>query len=241
VQLDGANLFRARLQGALLEGAELQGAELGDAQLQGALLDRAQLQGTSLNGAHLQSASLRGTFVWRIDARTADTTDARINGIESGPKDRSYSGVWSAGSFRSLRRLLRNEVGDLLREAALGRIEILNPEMPLPGEEQMAEYWGKLQSLSPAPASYEEKLAEQWRLIGCSADGASYVLAGLIRTMDYYSPFSPDSAQVPQLAADFLKDDCAGARGLSDKARAKFKALRDRAAQGAINPSSQMQ
>jgi hypothetical protein len=32
---------------------------------------------------------------------------------------------------------------------------------------------------------------------------------------------------VPRLAANFLKDECAGARGLSDDAKGKLKALRD--------------
>jgi hypothetical protein len=100
--------------------------------------------------------------------------------------------------------------GEEVREFAWDRMKILNPETPLSGEKQMAEYWDKLQSLSPTPAAYEEKLAEQWRLIGCSTDGAPYVLTGLIRTMGWaYSPFSADSVQVRRLAADFLKDDCA--------------------------------
>jgi hypothetical protein len=75
--------------------------------------------------------------------------------------------------------------------------------------------------------------------IGCSPNGAPYVIAGLIRTMGSPdSPFSPDSVQVPQLAADFLKDGCDGARGLSDFAKVKLKAPRDRAGQPA-NPNAQ--
>jgi hypothetical protein len=92
----------------------------------------------------------------------------------------------------------------------------------------MAEYWDKLQTLSPAPDAYEERLAKQWWQIGCSTEGAPYVLAGLIETMNSdYSPFSSNSVQVPRLAANFLKDECAGARGLSDDAKGKLKALRD--------------
>jgi uncharacterized protein YjbI with pentapeptide repeats len=240
-RLQGANLIRAQFQGASLADAKPQGALFDDAQLQGALLDRAELQGASLNGAQLRSASFRAAFVWRADARAADTTDARINSIESGPKS-SYPGIWSAESFDSLQELLRKVVPEPLRGFALDRIKILNPETPLSEEKETAEYWDKLQSLSPAPAIYEAKLAEQWRLIGCSIDGAPYVLAGLVRTLaSPDSPFSRDSVEVPRLATNFLKDDCAGAHGLSDDARARLKALRDRAARGAINPSSQTQ
>lgn len=169
---------------------------------------------------------------------TADTTDARI--IESEPKTKFWID-WSARVFRYFTAWIEKTVPENeLRKSALSQVGILDPEMPLPGKKQMAGYWDQLQSLSPAPDIYEEKLARQWRLIGCSADGAPYVLTGLIATMwSADTPFSPDSVQVPLLAADFLKDDCAGARGLSDDAKAKLKALRDRAARGAINPSSQ--
>jgi hypothetical protein len=230
--LDGAHL-----QGALLYDAHLYGARLDDAQIGGASLDWAHLWGTSLNRAQLQSASIRRAFVWRTDARTADMTDARINSVEIG---------WKEGITQSFSdpkdqiELIVPE--DYVRKFTLERVEIVNPDTPLHAEKQMAEYWNKLQSLSPEQAPYEAKLANQWRLIGCSADGAPYVLAGLIRTMDSaYSPFSSDSVEVPRLAAAFLKDDCAGARGLSDKARAKLKLLRDRAAPGPVKPNTQTQ
>jgi hypothetical protein len=241
-QLQGAWLQMAGLQGAWLHNTRLQGAWLQFASLQGALLDNAKLQGASLDRAQLRSASVREAFIWRTDARMADATDAWINSSVSGPIMKFFPD-WSAESFSNYKQRIEKLVPEgARRESALARVNILNPETPLREEQQMAEYWNKLQSLSPAPADYEAKLANQWRLIGCSADGAPYVLAGLIRTMDSaYSPFSSDSVEVPRLAAAFLKDDCAGAPGLSEDARATLKALRDRAARSSINPSSQTQ
>ena len=236
--IQSADLSGAQLQGASLRDVWLDGADLSEAQLPEASLDGAQLAGAKLDRAQLQTASIRKAFVWRTDVRTADTTDARI--IESEPKTKFWID-WSARVFRYFTAWIEKTVPENeLRKSALSQVGILDPEMPLPGKKQMAGYWDQLQSLSPAPDIYEEKLARQWRLIGCSADGAPYVLTGLIATMwSADTPFSPDSVQVPLLAADFLKDDCAGARGLSDDAKAKLKALRDRAARGAINPSSQ--
>ena len=80
------------------------------------------------------------------------------------------------------------------------------------------------------PEAYEAKLAEQWQQIGCSANGAPSVVTALIGRMRFLSsPFAPGSAQVPQLAANFLKDECNGARGLSEHAKAILEELHDRA------------
>jgi hypothetical protein len=194
----------------------------------------------------LQGASLQKAFVWRADARTADTADARINSVETGPKEPAASeGVvdWSIGSFNRLKERIRREVPEgaaylagqwklpNLRAGALARVEQrLNPEMPLQDEKQMAEHWDKLQTLSPMPEAYEAKLAEQWQQIGCSANGAPYVVTALIGRMRFLSsPFAPGSAQVPQLAANFLKDACNGARGLSEHAKGVLEELHDRA------------
>jgi hypothetical protein len=129
---------------------------------------------------------------------------------------------------------------DTQRANVLARVETrLDPETPLDEEKQIAEHWSRLQP-SPAPGDYEAKLAKRWWQIGCLTDDASYVLAGLIRKANSFnSPFSPDTVQVSQLAADFLKDDCAGAHGLSEDAKANLRTLRDRVAQKPANPSAQ--
>jgi hypothetical protein len=101
---------------------------------------------------------------------------------------------------------------------------------PLQDEKQMAEHWDKLQTLSPIPEAYEARLTEQWQQIGWSANGAPYVVTALIGRMRFLSsPFAPGSAQVPQLAANFLKDECNGARVLSEHAKGILEVLHDRA------------
>jgi uncharacterized protein YjbI with pentapeptide repeats len=231
-QLQGASLIDARLEGASLIGAELQGANLDHAQLQGALLDAAQLQGAWLEHAQLQSASLRGTFVWRADARNVDTTDARVDNVETRPKFAPGPNAdvdWSAESFRKLAQRYEQEVPDSLhRMENIGRVEeVLNPEKPLTGEDQIAEYWQKLHPLS-APELYTAKVTKIWLRIGCSIEGAPYVLTRLIRTLSsLYPPVSPGGIDVPKLAADFLKDECPGARVLSDSAKGSLEDLRN--------------
>jgi hypothetical protein len=199
----------AQLQGALLDRAQLQGALLDGAQLQGALLDGVGLQGAALGFAQLQGASLRHTFVWRADARTADTTDARINSVDSGPKQIVRLDVvdWSVDSLNSLKQRIEQEVPEDIRAGALARVERrLNPETPLHEEKQMVEYWDKLQTLSPAPDAYEARLAKQWWQIGCSTEGAPYVLARLIETMNSgYDRFDRLARRRDQRAIDFLR------------------------------------
>jgi hypothetical protein len=201
--------------------------------LDGAVLDGAQLQGAQLGGANLSAALLRKAFVWRVDARTADATDARIDSVEIGPKSRVSSTEiidWSAASFATLKqRITSDSPQNAFVAAALTRLDRLNPVVSLAGEKPMAKKWTELESLSPAPAPYEAKLANSWRQTGCAADGAPYVLAGIIRTLTSdRTPFPRESSQAASLAADFLKDECLGANGLSDELRENLKALRDR-------------
>lgn len=92
----------------------------------------------------------------------------------------------------------------------------------------MARHWVYLQRFSPALDAYEAELDKQWRQIGCAPEGAPFVLAGLIRNMADDPLFARNSPHASQLAADFLKDDCAGARGLPDDAKATLQELRKR-------------
>ena len=118
----------------------------------------------------------------------------------------------------------------------------------------MARRWAELEAAPPEREIYEEKLAELWRGIGCAADGAPFVLTGLLRIMSMstssssaalaessyaISPFADHSVQVPKLAADFLKEDCAGARGISEHTRAMLMKLRDAAPQELAKPNTQ--
>jgi uncharacterized protein YjbI with pentapeptide repeats len=279
--LEGASLPAAHLEGASLGGAHLKGALLNFAQLQAASLDHdsiwgaVQLQGASLYGAHLEGASLRGAqlqaasldvaqlqaaslrkaFVWRADARTANMTDARIDSVETEPKQFGESGygMLYAEPFNKLKQPIGSEFFNRLkqrmvrdvpegrrRDMALARVETrLDPDTPLVEETQIAERWIAFQR-PLSPDAYEAKMAEHWRQIGCSPDGAPYVIAGLIRIMrpGEGSPFFSDSVQVPWLAGEFLKNRCDGASGLSDDAKEVLKALRD---SGIQNPNQSVQ
>jgi uncharacterized protein YjbI with pentapeptide repeats len=227
-ELQVASLDDGFLQGAWLEGAQLQGASLRHAHLEGAWLNGALLLGVSLQDAHLEGASLSDVVVWRADAaRVSGATIARIHNALTYPMQ-GRSSPWSANSLNDLKRRIGQEVPEegRHREATLARIgRLLDPNAPLPQQHELAERWDELQRHSATDEEYEAEWAKQWRLIGCSAQGAPYVLAGIVRTME---SLSPDSVQVPQLAAEFLKAECDGASGLPDIAKQKLKALRDR-------------
>jgi uncharacterized protein YjbI with pentapeptide repeats len=246
-QLQGASLDRAQLQGASLDRAQLQGAWLDRAQLQGAWLDRAQLQGAWLDRAQLQGASLRHVFVWRTDVTHADTQEARIDAVNTGPKIACGSKLtdvcdW-ADTLDTVKRFFEREFPERRKATIVARLEqTLDPKKPLDGEEEIARRWIDLQDLSPAPNLYEKRLADLWRGLGCAPDGAPFVLTQLANYMsipmksdckvdNVLSPFGCYSAQIPQLAADFFKQDCAGARGISNDTKALLTKLRDHVSQ----------
>ena len=233
-QLQGADLLGAQLQGADLSSAQLQGAKLLVAQLQGADLLGAQLQGADLAGAVLDGASLHNVFVWRADARSAKAKGAWIDMVVSGPKQwcgnrNGPAGCdWSDVWWSDFKKGIEHEVleGET-RANVLKRIDPkLDPAKPLKDEAEMAQRWAELQSSSLTQSAYEEELFNQWQRIGCAADGAPYVLTAQTRMLQHWrSPFRVDSVQPARLAAEFLKDDCAGARGLSEDTREILKAL----------------
>src|SRR6266851_4817731 len=215
-QLQGAELFLAQLEGARLDRAQLQGADLRLAQLQGASLDDAELQGVLLRKAQLDGASLQRVFVWRADVPLQNSiTGARV----------VSPNTVSVDSFETLKRLIQEHVPEgRLRDLALTRIEPrLDPTKGWEGERKMAEAWAALGSSSPARDVYEKGLAKQLRKTGCAADGAPYLLLGLLNRLE--------DLKVPQesaLAAQFLDEEhCAGARGLSVAAKAALEAIRD--------------
>ena len=238
-ELQGADLLGAQLQGADLRGAQLpvaslritqlQGADL-SANLQGADLDGAQLQGADLRYANLQGASLDEVFIWRADAPSTDARNARINRVISEPKRLCGAGPngllgcdWSDVWWRDFKKSIEQKLpDDELRAKALKRLDPrLDPTEPLKDEAEIVQRWAELQSLSPTQSAYEGELLDQWRRIGCSANGAPYVLEALIQRLRL-SSHSPLSAR---LAAEFLKEDCAGVRGLSVDMKEKLKVL----------------
>jgi uncharacterized protein YjbI with pentapeptide repeats len=268
-QLQGAWLAGAQLQGAFLGAVLMQGANLDQAQLQGAMLIAAHLQGASLNGtqlqgaslydAQLQGASLVNNFVWRTYP-PLNTNGALVNAPEPGPK---YSGLdcplgppceWSEKSYTALRSLIANSVPlEGARDQALGQIAILE-KPPYVADEGSANAWTDLARESARSAgSYFNILAEILKEIGCAADGAPYVINGLMHpvgrvgllgvvavnlvSLDWR--FQGNPSQEAEIATAFLDEkNCPGARGLSEESKAKLREIRDRGLPAAAGPAA---
>jgi hypothetical protein len=221
-QLQGALFESAKLQGAKLVGAKVQDAWLDHAQLHGALLDHAQLQGASLDGAQLQGASFVDVCVWRADARQAAWEETRVV-----PPD--HECYWTAASFAAFKQLIAVKVAEGYFIRPLRTIEqMLDPSKALEGEDEMAKIWAAREHESPTPEAYAKILAEQWRELGCAADGVPYVLHGLVAQLGdpNYSPFRDQSDAAKALAAAFLDEArCPGAHGLSEADKANLKKI----------------
>jgi uncharacterized protein YjbI with pentapeptide repeats len=242
-QMQTAFLTRVQLQGANLAGAQLQGAQLVGAQLQGADLDHAQLQGAALGEVpfldpRLDGASLRGTFVWRTHP-PSNLHDAFVAEPRLGPK---YSGLncptgecdWSETSYAALKSLLENSLGESVHVQALRMIATLETP-PDVADEALAKAWTDLAKDSTRSAdSYFNTLAKLFKVIGCTADGAPYVIGGLIRRISANQVqldhrFEGNPSQEAEVAAAFLEEaKCPGARGLSEENKAKLQEIRDR-------------
>lgn len=269
-QLQGASLARAQLQGAIFQGAQLQGANLDQAQLQGAEFMDAQLQGASLTFAQLQGAwlarpyppglpsmerwdgaELRHSYVWRTYP-PSHVNGALISAPESEPK---YLWLdcpagdceWSETSYAALKSLIENSVppgGQ--RDQALRQIAALG-KPPFVVDEASVKAWTNLANESMrSVGSYFDTLAEKLKEIGCAADGAPYVIAGLMRDagssvmreveveravlLDLR--FENNLSKEAEVAAAFLDETkCPGAHRLSEDNKAKLRAIRDR-----VNP-----
>jgi pentapeptide repeat protein len=108
--------FRARCS-----GTRSQGADLASAQLQGASLEDAGLQGANFRGSRLAGTNLRGAAVWRASLENASLTAVFEDGVKesASSKDR----------FVGLKAWIMKNVPESIRENALKRIEILNPDI----------------------------------------------------------------------------------------------------------------
>ena len=90
---------------------------------------------------------------------------------------------------------------------------------------------------SPSAEVYYKGLVESLKKIGCTADGAPYVISGLIRNVSRPAAdqvllddrFEGYPSQEAEVAAAFLDEaKCPGARGLSEENKAKLQQIRDR-------------
>jgi len=252
--LQGADLRDAELQGAALYGAKLQGADLRFAKFSGAVLDDAELQGQLLDDVSFEGAQLKEVCAWRASWQfiiNGPKIRARVVAPRTSAKDTDSRCNWTSASYEALKKTITEYVyDDRGRKDALERAERLNPKgKALVDEKNSARSWIDLEHVSPSAEVHEKSSAEQWRETVCAGEGAPYVLrtllarliekpsgmeahltareAHLIVKLGAFS-IGPLSSELPALAAAFLGEGCAGARGLTADEIAKLKAIRDR-------------
>jgi uncharacterized protein YjbI with pentapeptide repeats len=251
-QLQGASLGLTRLQGAALNEAELHGANLFGAQLQGAFLERAKLAGALLFGTFVWRA--------RFDPEPIEVLHHQPINWDSDYMDFQPDLIvpqrkpWTKASYLALRKVIEEEVpagprvhvevgpslvfyGDKEhygavagRDAALKRIESLDPNKPFELESEVPK-WKKenLEAKRSAPEEYEKTLAGELKLLACSGDAdAAYVVRGLIGTAHDRlgaDQITSTHAQAPDLVDAILKPDCPVSAALTDADKAALKKL----------------
>jgi uncharacterized protein YjbI with pentapeptide repeats len=236
--LQGAWLEYTNLQGALLDNVNLTAASLKETGLEGAWVQRGYLLGASFHLVRLQGAKLLTSYVqgamfdgicaWRADARGLPPEYARV--VEPIVVEPQLENLcdWGANSLARVERTFNEQLPEgKEREDALARIAILDPRTPLDGEEAMAKAWADLARSSPPPDIHEKTLAEWLQKTGCDANGAPYVIRGLLRNL--YWRFGSGSSQSSTIAAAFLDEtQCKGAGELTEDDKAKLREIRDR-------------
>jgi hypothetical protein len=108
--------------------------------------------------------------------------------------------------------------------ATLARIAQLDPNGKSVWQ---PDFWTDLEPSSPPLEQYKKNLAKRLQQIGCSVEGAPYVIRGL-RENSYGQGFYArlDSAQAAALAKTFLDEQhCPGANGLSEQDKAALQKI----------------
>ena len=95
-----------------------------------------------------------------------------------------------------------------------------------------------MNALRPLQRPMRRSSPGQWRELGCAAEGAPYVLHGLIAQLSGdTSPIRDQSDAAKALAVAFLDEaHCSGAHGLSEADKAKLKEIAAPAAPLAPKP-----
>jgi hypothetical protein len=178
-------------------------------------------------------------FVWKTDAPPeGQLAGALIDRPQPGPyyrgpdceDDYPKTCKWSGKSYAALKATIEREVPPgRLRAHALQRIKTLE-KPPYEVDQASATEWAKRADTSAhLAAAYPEALAKSLIETGCAADGAPYVIGGLIRQLDFR--FKKQPLQEIEVAKAFLSAaTCPGARGLSDANKAALQKIVGRAA-----------
>jgi hypothetical protein len=131
---------------------------------------------------------------------------------------------WTAKLFADLKGVIM-ALPEERRDAALKQIEVLDPDATVDGEARIASQLTTLAQSPPAPAAYDNGLAEALRRTGCHKDGAPYVIRGLLRSLKRRLA---DGGPARALATAFLDEpNCAGAHGLSGDDKAILRQMQD--------------
>jgi uncharacterized protein YjbI with pentapeptide repeats len=222
--LQAANMYCVHLENASLYYAEMQAASLDEAQLQKASLDGAQLLGVSFRSAKIQGASIDGAFVWRAEPpESENASGAFVHSPNPDPKLGNVASHvlqnWSESSYNALKSMINSQVQNYsLRDDALKRIQVLE-KPPYVRNDAWAKGWSDLANSSPSSPNLDaQALVKKLIEVGCEIKGAPYVVNGLIKHLSQRVPFQ-DSA----VATAFLDSEhCAGAKGLSEEAKARL-------------------
>jgi hypothetical protein len=173
-------------------------------------------------------------FMWR--AEPPSRKGARGAFVNAPELRRKYRGLdcpdkgapcdWSEKSYLALKSLIEQQVPQGHERAeALERIEPLG-KSPYATDKTSAA-WRDLEGSSPSPEDYFRGIASQLKQIGCTANGAPYVIGGLISQLD--ERLKDSLVQEAAIAGTFLDEGkCPGARGLSEENKSKLRQIRDR-------------
>lgn len=251
-QLQGAWLGAAQQQNGTLAGAQLQGAWLGaervqdvrrvgatqiprvqpvGAQLQGAWFGEAQDK--SVPGAQLQGAHLDGGQAWRSRAHGANLDNASLlvgfgedppctaqppNPREACKRVRS----WPEWVDAWLASMPNETFREPFRENARSRLAILLAR----AADDPPEVATTRATWEAAPAPDAGRVAAALGDLACAADNAPFVARGVLWQIWSLPPGGRDLREHRASLADRLrKEDCVGARGLSESERARLAAI----------------
>ncbi len=226
-QLQGASLFETQLQGASLDFAGLQGASLDHAQLQGASLQRAQLQGANFGNASLVGVDMRFANIWRAYFEDSHLAKVFEDNLSEEPllkedfaalKDNITKVVPAAVSPENL--ILST------REAALRRIEILDPDVFGPE----ADARKTLEDARVDWSAYEKARAEQLKSLICFGGQEAPVIVRRLIMNDHTHSLIEDNAQSASLVETILGKDCPISAALTDWDKAALKNIQKSAA-----------
>jgi hypothetical protein len=108
---------------------------------------------------------------------------------------------------------------------------------PYVPDQVSANAWMNLAEISRRAASDPDTLAKTLIGIGCTRDGAPYVISGLIQQLD--DRFKGKPSQEPAVARAFLNEkSCLGAQGLTAVRKADLQEIVDRASKPSPGPGT---